>query len=363
MKKLITYIMVLIIIFLFLMILKVIISKMSSGVSDDVEAQVDNKSAFFLKKVNFSAGDYTLYVNHEELGEFAVVDEKVLKANKNRLKLEFGWMNYVPGEADRSYGVLLFKDNKLVKSKQGAHFKTFELGNLQENAVAVTEHSYYGTKSEIQAKIDFLEQNDDSYITSKPEFNQVGEFTFWITFPAVALPVQRDSSTNEIISVNGIDYDKWSRSAENEFIQDMQTKIEKCIRSTSGNINNFELGSIGVPIFKIFLINSKENKPIKDKEDNLLYLNDYDFYQFQFSIRANKEDAEALSVLDYNKCITDQDRNKEGVITNINNLIKNSTTPNLSFEQGEVQLRNDIDTLYISGLDERHYSLKWLELK
>jgi len=89
----------------------------------------------FLKDIDFLDGEYALYIKHKAFGEFIVSDKKGLAENKTNLDIKLSFINYLPGEGDRGYGAILFKNNKQIKSKTGGVFSVFEIGTLKDYSV------------------------------------------------------------------------------------------------------------------------------------------------------------------------------------------------------------------------------------
>ncbi len=364
MGKLVIYIILLILIIV--LILFGGMSIMTNQIGKDIKSTwgIGEERSLFLNNINFNDGSYALYVKHQDFGEFIVVDEKILRANKKNLKVKVSLLNYLPGEGDRSYGVKLFKDGEVVKSEHGGAFKTFEIGSLQENSLAVKEHRYYGPKIEIQEKIDALHSSNNTYITLQPKFTREGkEFYFRVLLPTVALPVKREKENYRALeSVNGIDIQEWQSTHENAFIEKVSHQIEQRIREKASGITDFDVSIMGVPDFDTYVLNDTQGKMLRDKDNRILYV-DYRFYQFDVTISANEELATTLMSLDYSDCVDEEYRNKAGVIESIKKVIEQSTTPDLSLEDGEVFLKFYTDSAIQRGsLSEWEYPLTWLEV-
>ena len=105
---------------------------------------------YFLKDIDFSDGEYALYIRHKDFGKFIVLDEEKIIANQKRIKIKRSFIDFLPGEGDRDYGAILFKDKKRVKSKIGGAFKIFEIGTLNKYAIPVERERFSGTKKEVQ---------------------------------------------------------------------------------------------------------------------------------------------------------------------------------------------------------------------
>lgn len=351
-------------------IAKLITKKVSININELYEPLRKQSNEYILGDVDFSDGNYVLYVKHKDLGKFAVTNENSLKANRDSLKVKVSWVNYLPGEGNRSYGVKLFKDNELIKSINGGVFKIFETGNLKQHSVAVKEHRFNGIKREVQNKIDSLKEIKNAYITFQSDLpKEDKEFHFRIYFPSIAVPVTRGKDNNRyerILTINGIDYSEWFNGNDNGFDAKWSNQIEKYIRSKAGNIKDFDLSIYNGTLSDAYLFDISQDwgGELINADKQILYLKDFIFYQYEVYIGADKEDAEKLLAIDYSDCIDENDRNRSSVISKMEDLVEQSTKPNLSVEKGEVGLSGYKDSVTKSkNLYEQEYQLNWLEIE
>jgi len=368
MKKVIKLILVLLGIIIILLVAKsLIVNKVESGVKNFTN--IFKTKGLFLEDIDFSDGEYSLYIRHKEYGKFMVLDEKKIEENKNSLKIKFSFVNYLPGEGDRGYGVMLFKNNKLIKSKIGGVFKSFEIGTLDDYALPVKGQGISGIKKELQQKLNSIKNSSNIFITHQPTFvpdNRV--FRFRIYFPSIAVPVTReiDSTGRErITTINGTEINKWQMKEESLFEKKWSNKLDKCIRGKADIISDFEISISKGSLSDAHIYDTTQDwGEIRTSDRKLLYIKDYMYYDFTAYIMANKEDAEKLLELDYSGCINEEERNRPQVIAKMKELVKQSTKPNLSVDNGEVGLSGYKDevTRY-KKLYEQEYSLSWLELE
>lgn len=371
MKKTMIYTTIILILILVIWaILKFTTNKISKDINELNKPFGKQNNALFLEDVDFSDGNYVLYIKHKELGEFAVINEESLEANKESLKVNISWANYLPGEGNRSFGVMLFKDNELIKRKNGGIFKIFEIGNLKQSAIAVNEHLFAGVKSEVKNKIALLKADKNAYIISQSNLpNENKEFHFRIYFPSIAVPVTRGKDENgyeEILTINEIDYPEWYKGNDNGFEEKWSTQIEQCIKNKAGEITDFDLALSKGTLGDAYLFDVSQNwgGELQNADNEILYLSDFIYYQYQAYIGANKKDAEKLLAIDYSDCISEFDRNRSKVMAKMKDLIRQSTKSNLSVEKGEVGLLDYRDSVTTSKtLYEQEYQLNWLEIK
>jgi len=325
--------------------------------------------SIFLEKIDFSDGDYSLYIRHKKYGEFIVLDENAIKKNLNNLKVKFSLINYLPGEGDRGYGVILFKNNKQVKSKIGGSFIYFKIGTLANYALAVKQHSVSGIKKEIQEKLDSIKNRTNIFITNQPIFVADNRaFRFRIYFPSIAIPVSRETDSTgykRIIAVNGIESNKWQMQEESIFEKKWADHLKKCIREKAGTISDFEVSISKGTIEDLNIFDTtKKWREIKTPDNKFLFINDYMYYTFTAYIMANKEIAEKLLALDYSDCMSEKERNKPQVIAKMKELVLQSTKPSLSVDNGEVGLDGYKDNVTkYKKIYEQEYTLKWLEIE
>lgn len=324
----------------------------------------------FLKEIDFSDGDYMLYVKHKEFGAFAVIDEQKLIANKDSVKINLSWANYFPGEGNRSYGLMLFKDNKLFKQKNGGIFNIFEIGNLKNHAVSVNEHRFNGTKKEVEQKIELLMSQKKSFIIYKPTLpKEDKEFHFRIYFPSIAVPVTRamDSHGSEsITTVDGVDYQEWYQGNDNGFNGQWEKHIEDCIRKKAGSNIDFDLSISSGILSDAYVFDVKQDwgGELRNPKNQILYLKDFMYYNYQAYIGASQEDAERLLAIDYTACISEVERRRPEVIAKMKQLVKQSTQPQLKVDNEEVGLSDYQDsTMKSKKLYEQEYFLNWLEIE
>lgn len=323
----------------------------------------------FLNEIDLSDGDYSLYVRHKEFGEFMVIEEKALKENSSSLKLRFSFVNYLPGEGDRNFGVILFKNNQQVKSKIGGAFTYFEIGSLANYALAVKEHRISGIKKVVQRKLDSIKNKTTIFINHQPTFVADNRaFRFRVYFPSIALPVTReiDSTGYErIITVNGIDNNKWIMEEETIFDKQWENKLENRIRKKADTISDFEVKvSKGSLSDDMLYDTTVQWGDLRTPDSKPLFMKDYMYYNFTAYIMASEENAKKLLVLDYSDCMNDEERNKPQVLAKMKQLVKKSTKPNLSVDKGEVGLQSyKDDTTTYEGLYEQEYSLNWFEIE
>ena len=343
-----------------------------TGMINDFRESYRQKS-FFLNDIDLDDGTYALYVNHKEFGEFMVLNADAIKENKDSLKVSLSFANYFPGEGrDFSYGVTLFNDNSAVKSKEGKIFKNFEIGTLAVYAIPVKKHSIQGYRKLILEKFAAL-QNNEAIFYTPPNFHFPihRDYSFYIDFPSITLPVTRNKDSwggNRIASINGIEHREWLFGQEEGSKAFFVQKLENCIREKAASIPDFEV-IVGVnEETNNYLVQtvSGEEYALATTEDDYKFMRVENYHNFHFIVhfRASKEDAEKLYALDFSDCFSEENNNKQKLIDVMKALVKQSAQPHLDVEKGEVELYGFKNTFTKSNeIKEQLYELWWLELE
>jgi hypothetical protein len=305
----------------------------------------------FLEGIDFSNGDYSIYVKHKTLGEFIVVDETALRNNIDNVKINLSLANFLPGEGDRSFGLLLFKNNHLLKSKTGGLFGTFEIGSLKEHSLPVSKRSFSGKKKDIQIKLDSINQNKNLFVSQKPKFFQNGnEFSFRVYFPSIAVPIERtkDSLGREV------------RTITNDFNEvKIKNQIKECILNLAKPSSNFEVTIASGHSSNGYLVD--KNGVLRTADNKVVYIDDFIFYQFEAYIRADEKTINKLITLNYSNCLTKEQRFRDVLYTKITEKVLLSLKSTLNVDKGEVWLSGYSDSVATGEIYEQDYSLTWLE--
>ncbi len=362
MKKMITYIAIAlgIIILLFF-----IANRKTNKYTNHPKQDFVNNKGYLLKNINFSDGNYALYIRHKKYGEFMVLDPQALKNNKNKLKVKLSFINYLPGEGDRRFGVMLFKNNELLTAKTGGVFNAFEIGDLMNYAIPVKMKSFQGVKRTVQQKLDTITNDTKAFLMSGATFVPDNrEFCFRVYFPSIAVPVTRKKDENgvkQIATVKGIDFNTWTMKEEIKFEKKWGEKLKNCIRQKAPEITDYHIGISSGSLSDDNLFS--DGIDLTSKDGHLLYINDYMFYDFTAYICAGKNEAKKLFNLDYTDCLSEEDRRRPQLIDKIKTLVAQSNHPNLKVDKGEVGLYQYKDKLtkYVE-IYQQEYEIRWLQV-
>lgn len=351
----------------------------------------ENAKGNFLDDINFSEAKYALYINHQELGEFMVTDTNALIENQNALQVKTSWVNYLPGEGNRSFGVMLFKDKQLIKQKNGGIFDQFEIGTLKDYGLPVKRNRFEDVKQAVRDKSVELTTQESCFIIHQSDLPESDkEFHFRVYFPSVAVQVIRELDSNgyeRIKSVFGAEIDRISPEFENpkyaedriglvsyeDWISEKAAMYDKywnkhltdCVREKAGAIQDFNLSISSGSLSDAFMVDrSGDHNYLRDQTGSLLYLKDFIFINYTAYIGASKADAELLKKLDFTDCMNAFNRGKPELIAKMKERVLESTKPDLSVKKGEVGLEGYRDVLKKSKrLYEQEYSISWFEIK
>ena len=119
----------------------------------------NNKKTLFLNDINFDDGEYSLIINHKTKGKFWIDNENILKKYKKKSRIKGSVIDYLPGEGNRSYGFILYKDRQVFKAKLRGVFNVFEIGNILDFAMPFDD--VFKIVKENKTRKEFYEQIKD----------------------------------------------------------------------------------------------------------------------------------------------------------------------------------------------------------
>jgi len=284
----------------------------------------NKKPALFLNDINFDDGEYSLIINHKTKGKFWIDNEQVLKKYKNIIKIKGSFINYLPGEGNRDYGLILLKNKEVYKVKHGAVFNVFEIGDILDFAEPFEDVfkkvSEYKTKEEFK-EYDFqkIENNRDIYMLSLPKFNPNNfEYRFNIKLPSLAVPVHYKNK----------DTDPYWRSRPilpkefNEY--KIRDSLFQKITNDLSNFKNYTLGKsiiIG-SITGLNVMNNKTHEYLKTKNNKTLTVTDFQIQLLELSFECSKDFYDEIKNYNFDKYIIDSEfYNKKELYNSILNVV------------------------------------------
>lgn len=293
-------------------------------------------SSVFLKDINLDDGEYSLIINHKEKGKFWIDDETTLKKYKNKLKIKGSFINYLPGEGNRSYGLVLLRNRKFYKAKQDGNFNVFEISNILDYATPFDEIlkkiSIYKTKEELLKEYNFedLKDNPKIYMLSIPKFRPNSfEYRFSVDFPSIVIPLHyktKDSKIDPYWRNNGILSKEFN---ENEINKNLHQKITNKFK----NIDHYQLEKsiIRGNITSAYVNDIKTGESLKNKNNSTLTAIDFRIYNLSLSFFCTKEFYEEIKNYNFNEFTSNLELynntayfNKERFYTSIQKSIKNN---------------------------------------
>lgn len=105
----------------------------------------------FLENIDFSEGNYAIIIDNQE-PPILIDDTTALLTNKDAIKVDVSWLDYLPGVGPYPKGIRLFKDNELLREKTARTFKTFDMGTLREFGKPIAFKSINETKDDYLRK-------------------------------------------------------------------------------------------------------------------------------------------------------------------------------------------------------------------
>ncbi len=318
-----------------------------------------------LNDVNFRWGDYALFVKgHPKHGSFLVDDEAVLKANRNKIKLKRSASNFLPGEGDRSSGLYLFKNGKLLKRKTGIQFSLFEIGDIAQYAKPILHNRYYNSKANIQTQLELLSKSEEPiYLLNEPEFREhEREFHVLVNLPTVAVPAKKDEQ--------GTPRPVFDANAWKENYGEL---LKKRAMQRLAPLNDFDLEVASTQTTKAF-INDVSFKPSGDDvyegipvlhhagTNSPLLLESYILYHFTLHFSAKKPLIEQLRKMGFSHIVKEEERRVEALTEAVQKLIEQSSKPELA-GASEISLRPDFyDQPQIGKIQQYRYTIEWLKV-
>jgi len=323
---------VLILLFIFVKIFKSLTDIEKTDFNFKIKSSKKN-SKIFLKDINFDDGEYTLIINHKEKGKFWVDDETILKRYRKKLKIKGSFINYLPGEGNRSYGLILLKNRDVFKAKQGGVFNVFEIDNILDFATPFDDVfkriSINKTKEELVEKYNFedLKHNPKVYMLSLPEFNPNNfEYRFSVYFPSVVVPVHyKNKDTDPYWRSNPILSEEFNEYEINDTLYQKITNEFKNLKSY-----RLEKEVVDGHITSAYVKDLKTKQYLKNKKNRTLTAMNFRIYQLRLSFFCTKEFYEDIKNYDFNEFTSNLELynkteyyNKERFYTAIQKSVKN----------------------------------------
>jgi hypothetical protein len=312
----------------------------------------------FLKDIDFSDGDYALFVQHKDYGRFIIDDESILKAYKNKIKMEKNMLDFLPGgDGSRAYALALYKNKKFIKGQSANIIQSFEINDILKYAKPVKIKSFYGERTQIESTLDSLKNRESIYLNYVPRF-VANDISFTINFPSVAVPVKK--------TIDSMGYKK--TIITNDFTEQKFTKeLKYRILKKASPITHFNLVvNVSGVISDTYLFDTFDNGnsgSLKDFKQNSIKVDDYIFYKFHATFRSSDSIINQLSSIDFSDCMTNEQRLRPQLIQYMKKRVLESNRPYLSVENSEVGIMEYSDKCKVSNIQRQKYSLYWLEIQ
>ncbi len=317
-------------------------NRVVSGVKSTIQTK---DTSFILKDIDFSNGSYGLYIRHKEQGTFFVDDETALKDNLDVIKVKRSWMNFLPAEADREYGIRLFKDNREILGKQGAVFSAFEIGDIAHYGKPVEAYSFKGNRAEMLGKLKLLSEEERVYIFNEPKIREENRaYTFRLELPTITVSVKREDGYVE----------GWKKLLKQRVYQLTEPLTDFDISFSCFENSNMAILDYSTP--------KKDIQPALYNVDGktILCMDEYVFLQILIHFSSTKEVAEQLQEIDFSSLVSDRQRNHLQLMQGVQEKISRSNKPELNKEK--VGFYSYTNQLIVGELSEYTYRVEWFEV-
>ncbi|MBC9796127.1 hypothetical protein [Sinomicrobium weinanense] len=318
---------------------------------------------FFLDHIDFDDGDYVLILEIKDKGKFWIEDESLLKANREKLKIDISLINYLPGEGYRGYGAMLFKNRQVERSRHGGVFNAFEYGSLLENArpfdsVAVLE-DYYDTRENLE-KLDLASLKDDPgvYGLQLPEFNDVEyDHRLKVTFPSVAVPAHYDPDDvyHRPIVSNNFDKDAFGRTMYRQIEEELQKlPLSQYTLSNKTNRNTWNSSRQGT-----YAVYRNTGGYVRGDNNGAIQVSGFILENYEVEILCDKQSLEILKQHDWERYIPEKIQNHTALKESLQKELQdNKIAPKNIIPEGFQE------TLQTEGFPfQQRYSLRFIRKK
>ncbi len=319
----------------------------------------------FLSDIDFSTGSYALYVRHKEFGDFVVDDESVLKANGDTIKITRSFLNWLPAQADRSYGVHLFKDGVQVKEKTGADFSQFELGDIvQYGKQAMPIERFLGVRAEAEEKLKLLSTQKNVYFTRVPKFDKnQRDFYFKVDVPSFAVTLCREGT--HIVSAFDEEEGKvemWKNVIKQRALERIQ-EHGILLQDFSLTVSHGHSGNVYLKDHSIPAQPDGTRKTLRYAEtNNALMLESFVIYTFSFDLHAQRSVIYQLREVDFSGMITPEERQLSQLAEAIQQTLLQSNKPELAETSDFVIGTKFYHQTKVGEIREHTYYMEWIEV-
>ena len=324
----------------------------------------NKKTNLFLSDINFNDGKYSLIINHKTKGKFWIEDEQILKTHKRILKIKGSLINYLPGEGNRTYGLILLKDRAVSKSVQGGVFNVFEIGDILDFAEPFDDVfekvSEYKTKEVLLKEFNFneIKNNQNLYLLNIPKFNPHNfEYRFNIELPSLAVPLHyKNKETDPYwrsrpILPKEFDESKISDSLYQKIMNDL------------ANYKNFKLGKsiINGNITGAYVINNKTHEYLINKNNSTLTVTGFQIQQLKLRFQCSKDFYDDIKKYNFDKYIIDSEfYNKKELY---NSILNEANDDEKIYSVDDIFIDGYSNKSKISSLYEMKYELSYFKKK
>lgn len=327
-------------------------------------SKTDKNSNFFLRDIDFTEGEYALYIKHSDHGNFVVTDKATLEANKEIALLTVSLLSYVPSEGGRAQSFFLYKDGQLFSSVSNKILKDFNIGTLATYGKPATQHSLTAPRVAIESKLTELKNRPNVLLTTiDPNLqNLTGEYSLTLIIPSIFIVYPGSDALND--STLGMSNSDMNQSAIATTAK--QNEITNCLQQLFSVANPLVVTQASEQInMPIEYVLDGTTLLLKDTSSNtLLSKPNLTLVDFKVALVSNdKPLLQKMSTLNYQTCATATNQNSLVLVNDfLKQAIAQSNTPNLNPQRNQVRLSGYNPEIETPILTTVNYSLEWVEI-
>lgn len=289
----------------------------------DAHSNNTHSNLLFLNKIDISKGKYAIiFISKTDSVPLLIDNQNLILANKDKVLVRKNWKSNFPSYT-KSYGLLLFKDGKLIKEVNGKDFEKFELGTLLNDTKPLKKIEKHLDKKRYLERYTDLVNKPSVFIAKSTEvLADDYEYSFNVKLPTVAFS-NSDTLFNK---------------------KDFREQIVRQVKEGLKNMEGYKIKETTHIAWKTTINNSK-SKDAKTLEDGKESITCYDF---TLNFDCTTAFYEQIKNHDFSKTIPQTD-------SNLKLLAKT--------EQANNNVINSNDKPIISKLEERKFEIVYYELK
>ena len=289
----------------------------------DADSNNTLSNHLFLNKIDISKGKYAIiFISKTDSVPLLIDNQNLILTNMDKVLVRKNWKSNLPSYT-KSYGLLLFKDGKLIKEEIGKNFEKFDLGTLLNDTKPLKKiEMHLDKKQYLKRYTDLVNKHSVFIVKSTELMADEFEYSFNVKLPTVVFP-NSDTVFNK---------------------KDFSQQIERQIKEGLKNMEGYKLKEITDIAWKT-KINNSEIEDYNTYKDSKKSISCYDFI---LNFDCTTAFYEQIKNHDFSKNIPKTD-------SNLKLLAKTEQTNNNVINSNEKPI--------ISKLEKRKFEIVYYELK